>query len=102
MVETIWVLRPRDNRDGDWDPWNPWYDKIFGLIVAAETEEEARETAQENSGDETRKSRVHDDVFESERDISVWTDAKFSTCVPIEEYVEETGDDVLMKDFARA
>lgn len=103
-AETIWVLRPRDDRDCEWDPWSPWYDKNFGFIVTAETEEEAREIAQNNAGDET--TRVTGDPFgdgrEYERGVPVWTDPELSICAPIQEYTESEGAGVLMEDFARA
>lgn len=37
----IWLLRPIDGCD----EWNPWYDKAFGFVVCANSEQEAREAA---------------------------------------------------------
>ncbi len=44
----LWILRPVK----DDNLWDPWYDKAFGFIVAAETEEAARALAQSKGGDE--------------------------------------------------
>ena len=46
----LWLLRPI-NIYGD-SPWNPWHDKAFGFVVRADTEQEARKLANEESGDE--------------------------------------------------
>ena len=41
----LWILEPAE-------PWAPWYDKVFGSIVRADTENRARDIAAENHGDE--------------------------------------------------
>ena len=38
----LWILMPKENLNKGDDPWNPWYDKCFGMIIRAKTEEEAR------------------------------------------------------------
>ena len=79
----LWILRPRDDGNG---PWAPWYDKAFGFIVCAASEDEARQIAQANGGDETRSGEP------------AWTDSNLSTC---EEMVAgERG--VVMQDFRSA
>lgn len=100
--QTVWVLYPKEDRDpGDLpDPWEPWYDKAFKFTVRAESEQRARELAQENAGSETRISSVHHNVEESISGRDVWTDPELVSCIPIEEYGEENS--VLIKDFARA
>lgn len=42
----LWLLRPIDPHGGLWDPW---FDKIFGFVVRAETETEARTLADRKS-----------------------------------------------------
>lgn len=100
--QTVWVLTPNDDRESDDlpDPWSPWYDKAFGFVIRAESEEKARELAQENAGDETTVSPVHHDVDERVRGREVWKDSALADCVPVEEYGGENA--VLMQDFARA
>jgi len=96
---TVWVLRPRDDRPDDDDPWDPWYDKCFGMVIRAETEAEAREVAQDNAECEVGYGKDKPEV---------WTDPDISDCVPIEEYHPEregkysTDDSVLMRDVAHA
>lgn len=41
----LYILRPIEN-------WKSWYDKCFGVILQAETEEAARKLASECNGDE--------------------------------------------------
>lgn len=85
----MWLLRPGNNRG----PWEPWYDKTFGFVVRAETEEEARRYAQEEGGDET-------ETYPSEHPVvPAWTDAKYSTCV---ELVPEGKAGVIIEDKAHA
>lgn len=99
----IWILKPNyDRSDDKWDPWDPWYDACFGMIISAETAQEAREIAQENACAETTLSPVfHEDVHERERDKEVWTEPELTVCVPLEEYVEEN-EQLIMQDIHHA
>lgn len=45
----LYLLRPRDEHHG---PWEPWFDKVFGFVVRADTEAEARAVADTHGGDE--------------------------------------------------
>jgi hypothetical protein len=49
----LWLLRPNEPMPEGKDPWDPWYDKVFGFVIRAETETKARQLAQQNAGDET-------------------------------------------------
>ncbi|MGO9913727.1 MAG: hypothetical protein ACLQIB_03300, partial [Isosphaeraceae bacterium] len=52
----LWILEPRrDLTSGD-NPWSPWFDKCFGMIVEAASEASARSIAHANcvQTDETR------------------------------------------------
>ena len=53
----LWLLRPREDLPYDKDPWEPWYDKAFGFVVRAETEERARAIGQESGMAEIRGFR---------------------------------------------
>lgn len=68
----LWILRPVMTIDDvPLDPWVPWYDKAFGFVVRAETEEEARKIAKTKGLDETWMCE------------DAWTNSNYSTCVPL-------------------
>lgn len=76
----LWLLRPvNDLPEGD-NPWEPWYDKAFGFVVRAETEEDARKVADENSGDEKRGEFLREKIANT---TAPWIDAKYSTCIEL-------------------
>ena len=79
----LWILTP--NVSGG--PWKPWYDKAFGFVVRAETDEDARSMAQADGGDETRNG------------VPAWTDSKLSSCEEISAYGSR---EVVMRDFRSA
>lgn len=37
----IFVLKPKDELPINDDPWNPWFDRVFGFIIEANNEKEA-------------------------------------------------------------
>jgi hypothetical protein len=78
----LWLLRPIDGLPDD--PWFNWYDKAFGFVVIAETEDDARDVASEDPGDEGGDA---------------WRDANCSTCV---ELVAEGEARIVLRDFASA
>lgn len=78
---TLWILRPKD---GNSDPWSPWYDKMFGVIVRAESEKRAREMAAEEAGDEGTEA---------------WLDANVSSCKPL---TADGDESVVLRDFHAA
>ena len=63
----LWLLLPIVGLDAD-NPWEPWYDKVFGVVVRAETEAEARQFANAIGGEENTDGE------------DVWLKAKYSTC----------------------
>ena len=70
----LWILRPvKDDA-----LWEPWYDKTFGFVVRAETEQAARAFAQDGGGDEVRRG------YSDRPQHPAWTDASHSTCEPLE------------------
>lgn len=78
----LWLLRPMEDNN----LWDPWYDKCFGFVVRAESEEEARKIVGSSIefGDEGKEA---------------WLDPKNSTCV---ELTIEGKEEVIIRDFARA
>ena len=68
----LWLLRPSEKLSRDDSPWVPWYDKTFGFVVRAETEEKARIIAQSNAGME-----------EYAAGGPVWINEEYSTCIEL-------------------
>ena len=92
----LWLLRPVDGLKKNDNPWAPWYDKAFGFVVRAETEDEARALAHADAGDENRNEFLGRKVADTNQP---WKDAKYSTCV---ELLPKGAAGVVMKDFASA
>lgn len=67
----LWLLGPNVGRPSvgveHVDPWEPWYDKRFGLVVRAETEAEAR--------------RLASDTDDMSATKAAWLDPALATCV---------------------
>jgi hypothetical protein len=91
----LWVLEPKAELidfDNDADPapdnpWVPWYDKTFRMIVRAETEVEARCLGgKEGAGDEVREWKGQ----------NPWLDPNLSDCVPLSDDGEPG---VIMVDY---
>lgn len=81
----LWILEPITKGNGS--AWEPWYDKAFGMIVRAETEDAARSIANNNGGDENRDGRTP------------WLDNKQSSCV---ELSSDGPEEMILQDFASA
>ena len=86
----FWILLPREDLAPGDDPWEPWFDKCFGLIVEARTESAARKIAHENCVST-------DDTVLYER--GVYLDSRYTTCVELVPTGEER---VVMADFQDA
>lgn len=82
-MSTIYLVRPKEDRpekdNRGVDPWSPWYDKCFGMVIKTETKKEAREIAQENS--KAEEPRSWEENPESE---NVWMDEKLVEVVEVE------------------
>ncbi len=94
MTMTLWLLKPIYIK-GD-DPWEPWYDKVFGFVVRAETEQRAREIANENGGDELRGKFMGNQTSNTE---APWLDPMYSTC---QELLLDGPEELVMQDFHAA
>jgi len=99
----IYLLRPIAVADGAPWPWSPWYDKAFGFVVRAETEEEARQLADAEAGDENNAVNAEGYYIygpaAAKQERHPWLLAEFSTCV----ILTADGDaGVIIKDFASA
>lgn len=89
-VMKLWLLRPVD---GD-RHWEPWYDKAFGFVVRAETEEDARRHASDDEGDEGR-----DSYKPGKHLASPWLSGEHSTCV---ELMPDGESGVVLREFHSA
>lgn len=81
----LWLLRPITKKKGG--PWDPWYDKSFGFVIRAETEEKAREIADDNAGDEN-----HDDNHP-------WLKTRYASCT---ELLSNGEEELIIRDFSSA
>lgn len=90
----LFHLYPKKKFEGE-NPWDPWYDKVHGFIIRAESEEEARKIANQNGGDETGPIKYT--VYRTGGDP--WLDANFSDCV---ELTNEGDKGVIIRDYASA
>lgn len=62
----LFILNPIDVKDGS--DWDPWYDKMFTVVVRAKDEKIAREIAESERGSEP---------------VGVWLDNKKTTCTQL-------------------
>lgn len=92
----LWLLRPVEGLNKGDDPWSPWYDRAFGFVVRAESEEDARNLADADAGDENRGEFMGNKIADTK---NPWKDAKYSTCIELTAGGEAG---VIIKDFARA
>lgn len=84
----LWLLQPRNlPKDEAKNPWEPWYDKTLGFVVRAETEQDARQIADENGMEENRGGK------------HPWLDAALSTC---EELTADGEPGMILEDHAGA
>ena len=74
----LWILKAREDLPDSVNPWNPWYDKNFGLVVRASSESKAREMAQLCGADEVWGRYIKEE--KRAEDIPAWLDEKYSTC----------------------
>jgi hypothetical protein len=81
----IFLIRPVTGKE-ERGPWSPWYDKQFGIVCRADSQEQARAMAAKDAGDEGK---------------AVWLDPAFTECINIDN-LQEGGPAVLLRDFASA
>jgi len=72
------------------NPWHPWYDKAFSMVIRAETEEQARGIAHIQAGDENN---------ELDSVPAPWKDPAYSTCV---ELTAEGEAGLIMREYRQA
>lgn len=87
----LWLLKPKLDREPN--PWQPWYDKCFGSVVRAETEEDARRDADLGAGGENHTG------YPEYREQHPWLSDEYSTC---EELTPDGEAGVILSDFRSA
>jgi len=90
----LWLLRPIRNK-GD-DPWEPWFNKSFGFVGRAASQDEARTFADAEAGDENRGEFLGSKIASTKHP---WLDEKYSTCDPL---LNDGMPGVVMQDFKSA
>jgi hypothetical protein len=80
-------------------PWRPWFEKVFGVVVRASNETEARSLAQEEAGSEGLGVYRDLGCAQEERAAAVWLDARYTTC---EELIAEAPPAVILVDRREA
>ena len=83
----LWLLRPAEGLEKGDNPWEPWFDKCFGMVVRAESKERARKIAQDHAADEKIEETIP------------WRDEKYSICAELQ---QEGEVGVIIEDFASA
>jgi len=92
----LWILRPEEKLKDNDNPWTPWFDKCFGMVVRAETQKEAREIAHDNASEENRGEFLNKKVANTKQP---WLNEKYSTC----KILKETGKSgMIMEDVSNA
>ena len=92
----LYILRPIDENCNS--PWRPWYDKVFGFVVRAESEEAARKIADKHAGAENTRwaNSSNKTTLES---IHPWLSSEYSSCDVL---TNEGSKGLVIRDFARA
>lgn len=73
----LYILKAREDLPKGDDPWDPWFDKMFAIVVNARSAREARMLAHENAGNENRSTFLGEKIAKTE---TPWLDKKYSTC----------------------
>ena len=82
----LWILKAKNSLPEGDDPWEPWYDKTFGFVIRANTEDDARRIADENMGDEGRGVFLGSVTAKTK---NPWLDSRYSTCEILSDVGEE-------------
>jgi len=89
----LWLLKAREGLPNGDNPWEPWYNKSFGFVVRSETEEQARQIAHENAGDENRGEFLQTKIADTKQP---WLDPKYSECT---ELLQDGAAEMVLQDF---
>jgi len=74
----LWILRPdKEVLKDEEGPWSPWYGRMFGFVIRAKTEEDARVLADKKAGDENSDGK------------HPWLNSSMSSCIILTNKGEE-------------
>ena len=76
----LWLLRAKEDLPEDDNPWIPDWDKTFGFVIRAVTEEEARGLANVLGGEENPEGMYQ---IGSHNKVGPWLDPRYSTCTEL-------------------
>lgn len=96
----IWLLEPIENLPDTDNPWGSWHNKVFGFVVCAETEHDARNFAHGGGCDENRTMSIKSSTHLRGKTANTdkpWLDPKYSSCVELGQSGEAG---IVMMDFA--
>lgn len=97
MAMKLWLLKAVEGLPKGDNPWDPWYDSTFAMVIRAENEYEARSIADQNGGDEMSGYRL------KKRDMPlpgyIWREPRYATCVELN---SDGQPGVVIKDTAEA
>jgi hypothetical protein len=74
----LWILRPVDESRA---PWRRWYDRMFGFVIRARSEDAARNLAASSCGHEGPEA---------------WLSSRSSTCLELK---EDGPEEVVMENY---
>jgi len=75
---TLYLLEPVEDLQKEDDLWSDYYGCVFGMVIRAQTEIEARKIAQKEGGFETERVDKNQIVK-----LFPWHDPKYTTCVEL-------------------
>lgn len=77
----LWLLRPHTEvLARGRSPWRPWFEKVFGVVVRASSEEEARALAHSEAGSEGLGIYQGLGLASEQVAKAVWLDPLFTAC----------------------
>jgi hypothetical protein len=80
MSTRLYILRPVEDLPSRDNPWEPWYDKRFGFVVRAQSEEDARKIAHDRAGDENRGEFMGSKIANT---AAPWLESRYSSCLEL-------------------
>ena len=67
----LFLLKPKDGLEDNDNPWKPWYNRCFGVVVMADSPTAARHIAEEHEfGEASPSSGI----------VGAWTNSRYSSC----------------------
>ena len=85
MRSRLWLLRPHaEVLERKSHPWRPWFEKVFGVVVRAANETDARALAQAEAGSEGVGVYRELGCAQEEKAAAVWLDPTKTACEMLE------------------